>query len=170
MENNNKMWEMKDKRISFLSIFSSLMESFNETMTGEYIDERINTIKDRAFEINDELYKKYSIPEQGGSSYKNSTQKRTTSSNNSSDNVKKERLCPVCQSPMIRQTEKKNELAPDWKCSNRNCKFTFKGGKWVASKYITGVWDINEDKLRNEDNILDEATHYGHDNPPPEYC
>lgn len=77
-----------------------------------------------------------------------------------------EKLCPVCEQPMIQQTNKKNPKAPDWKCSDRNCKFQFdkQKGTWVVSEYITGAWDNNyekpEDKIQRAVNHKDERIDY----------
>ena len=71
------------------------------------------------------------------------------------------KICPVpdCGHPMIRQTNKKNPKSPDWKCSNKNCKFQkMMGGGWKKSEFITGVWDDKDTTPeRVEDNFQDEA-------------
>lgn len=54
-------------------------------------------------------------------------------------------LCPVCGKEMVANIagKAKNPKAPDWKCSNRNCKFQWneQAKNWVVSEYITGIWD-----------------------------
>lgn len=52
-------------------------------------------------------------------------------------------LCPVCLREMIRQENKTNPKAPDWKCSDRNCKFQWdkQTKQYIPSQFVTGVWD-----------------------------
>jgi hypothetical protein len=53
--------------------------------------------------------------------------------------------CPVCQKPMIDNSaaKQKNPRSPDWKCSDRNCKFQLnkETGNYVVSEYITSLWN-----------------------------
>jgi len=44
---------------------------------------------------------------------------------------------------MVAQTNKTNPNAPDWKCSDPNCKksYNWKTKEWEDSKYITGAWN-----------------------------
>lgn len=62
-------------------------------------------------------------------------------------------LCPVCAQPMNANTEgkAKNPKAPDWKCSDRNCKFQFnkQSKNWVVSEYITAIWDSTPTQAQN---------------------
>ena len=54
-----------------------------------------------------------------------------------------EKLCPVCSLPMIPQLKKANAKAPDWKCQDTNCKFSWDQGTqtYQPSNFITGVWN-----------------------------
>lgn len=155
MENNNQIWEQKDKRISFLSILHSLAILHQ----GQNLDDK--KLADFATQLNDELYMKYPFPID--TSFLDN--KRNSGAINAPGSVK---ICPVpdCGSPMIRQLNKKNPKGPDWKCSNKSCKFQkMIGGGWVKSQFITGVWDDkpeNIDRAKAEDQILDEATHFEH--------
>lgn len=54
--------------------------------------------------------------------------------------------CPVCGKPMVyNQNKVKNPKAPDWKCSDPNCKYQYDPLQkmWVPSEYVTGVWEDN---------------------------
>jgi hypothetical protein len=52
----------KDKRISFLSLFSSLTNMWQgNSTTPEKYKELIDTLKNIAYEVNDSLYEKYQI-------------------------------------------------------------------------------------------------------------
>jgi len=90
--------------------------------------------------------------------------------------------CPKCNSPMIRQTEKKNPKSPDWKCSDKNCKWTKNNrtGEWEKSMYITSKWDTDdmslEAKLRQAHREADMQKEHNIEIPvvqddeiPPEY-
>jgi hypothetical protein len=96
----------------------------------------------------------------------------TTQMKGMGDEVK---ICPVpdCGHQMIRQTNKKNPKAPDWKCSDRNCKFSkaYDGG-WKKSEFITGAWDEKDTtEARQADNDY-EANHQQNEHPdsiPDEY-
>jgi len=58
-------FNQKDKRISFLSIFSSLTGMWEgEKTTKESYNEMTLIIMDKAFEITEELYEKYPIIEE----------------------------------------------------------------------------------------------------------
>ena len=54
-------FNQKDKRISFLSIFSSVCEGYN---AGDKDLETLGTLKDLAIELTEELYAKYPIIEE----------------------------------------------------------------------------------------------------------
>jgi len=154
----------KDKRISFLSILSSLMSN------GSF-QEDVNSCVEKAFEINEKIYVKYPFPMDTPSF----AQKPVRSPNNASDSVLGSKPCPVCQSPMIRNDagKMKNPKAPDWKCSKRGCRFKLEDGQWVRSDYITGVWDEKEEdtqRANHEDSVLADAQqNYAEELPPPEY-
>lgn len=138
----------KDKRISFLSILSSITQH----------EQDISKAEDLTYAINKRLYEAYPLEETQTYQLKSFSDLPTG----------KGKLCPVCQSPMIRQTQKRNAKAPDWKCSDKNCKFqkAYDGG-WRKSEFITGVWDEpNTDGAKAEDAMQDEANHSA---PPPEY-
>lgn len=53
--------------------------------------------------------------------------------------------CPVCNKIMNYNLvgKKKNEKAPDWKCSDPGCKFSYNKitGKYEPGEFITSVWD-----------------------------
>lgn len=54
-------------------------------------------------------------------------------------------LCPKCGSSMWDNREgKKNPKAPDWRCKNKECKETRKGGV----EYGTALWEEEVDKER----------------------
>ena len=61
--------------------------------------------------------------------------------------------CPVCQKPMLQNIagKQRNPKAPDWKCSDQNCKFQFnkQTGQWVISEYITSMWDNTQNQTQN---------------------
>ena len=56
-----------------------------------------------------------------------------------------EKQCPVCQAEMIKNIEgkAKNAKAPDWKCSNPQCKFQWDKATqtYIPSQYRTACWD-----------------------------
>jgi len=97
-------------------------------------------------------------------------EKPATKQNSVPDTMLGVKICPVpdCGKYMIRQENKKNPKSPDWKCSDKNCKFKKAyGGGWVRSDYITGDWDADQKELaraNHEDSILEEANQI-----PPEY-
>jgi hypothetical protein len=136
----------KEKRIAFLSIFSSLCR------TGQ-----IDT--ETASKVVDSLFEKY--PLEGAKTYQPKTMSNLPAG--------KGKICPVpdCGHPMIRQFNKKNPKAPDWKCSDKNCKFSkaYDGG-WKKSEFITGAWDEPDaNKARQADNDF-EASQQENDEYP----
>lgn len=163
MENNiNEVFNQKDKRISFLSILHSCAILHQ----GEKLD--APDLEAIAYGMTDKLFKTYPAP---GEEIK-PTQKpmQNYQPKPMSDlPIGKVKICPVpdCGHPMIRQYNKKNPKAPDWKCSDRNCKFSkaYDGG-WKKSEFITGAWDESDTtKARQEDAMQDEANNQ----PPEEY-
>jgi hypothetical protein len=143
------------KRISFQSIFSSLCTLYQRTTPD---DSLIADLEATAHDINKRLHEKYPFVESELPSQKVMNQQAKTT-----DGSGKVKICPVpgCGKPMVRQFNKKNAKAPDWKCSNKNCKFKkLIGGGWAKSDFITGVWDEKEEDIncaKNEDDITDEA-------------
>jgi hypothetical protein len=130
--------ESTSKRISFQSIFSSLCNLYQG---GKY---DFSQLEDLSHEVNKRLHEMYPaevkpIVEYSPTIAQEMFRKETK--------PVRGKFCPVCQSPMIRQTEKKNPKAPDWKCSNKACKFqkAYDGG-WRKSEFITGVWDEPDTK------------------------
>lgn len=109
----------RDKQISWQGIFKGIMQQEKDALKAE----------DLAYAINKRLYEAYPETEP------------QVSQKTMNQNIK---ICPVpdCGQPMIRQYNKKNPKGPDWKCSDKNCKFqkAYDGG-WRASEYITGAWD-----------------------------
>ena len=61
--------------------------------------------------------------------------------------------CPKCGQPMNFQANKTNPKAPDWKCSDANCKWQFRNGQWIASDYITGAWNEKQAETSQPQNI-----------------
>ena len=61
--------------------------------------------------------------------------------------------CPVCDKQMNYNGEglQKNPKAPQWKCSDINCKFQWdkRSNQYMQSKYITSVWDNSPSVLKN---------------------
>ena len=55
------------------------------------------------------------------------------------------KFCPVCHKEMIPNHDGKaqNPKAPDWKCSDGNCKMTFNRStnQWEPGKFVTSVWN-----------------------------
>lgn len=51
--------------------------------------------------------------------------------------------CPVCNRPMNPVTTKTNPKAPDWKCSDLNCKFQYNkiSKVYEPSQYVTAAWN-----------------------------
>jgi len=153
--------ESTSKRISFQSIFSSLC---NLHQGGKF---DFSQLEDIAHEINKRLHEIYpcektNLPPQ---SMMNQQAKEVDGFGKV-----KIKICPVpdCGQPMVRQYNKKNPKAPDWKCSDKNCKYkkSYSGG-WSKSEFITGAWDEKEEDVRRaarEDSVTDEAN-----NPPEEY-
>ena len=148
----------KDMRISWLSIFSSLTKALD-------IDKvKVETLAETAYELNENLYKKYpfvikQIPT-GEPSKSTSYVPKSIVGANRVVTGGSNKLCPVCQSPMNRVFNKKNEKAPDWKCTKPGCKFQWKNGQWVKSDYITGAWDEKPEDIARanfNDQMTDEA-------------
>ena len=145
----------KDMRISLLSFFSSLSRQPGATY-------------EKAKEMNDKLYRDYPFIEKEISTGEPPSQTAQR------PQKQEGKFCPVCQSPMIRQTQKSNKNAPDWKCSSKGCKFKWDTHqrKWVPGEYVTGVWD-DKPSLKSmwEDSVQDEASHIPviEDVVPPEY-
>lgn len=123
-------FQKKDRRISWLSIFSSLCNLFQKA-NGEVGLTPIE-IEKIAYQINDELNIKYPMDEPEPFPSKGLWRDPATS-----------KTCPVCGKPMNPQLEKRNPNSPDWKCSDKNCKFQFdkESKKWVPSQFITGLWN-----------------------------
>jgi len=146
------MWEAKDKRISFQSLFSSLCELYKGTTPDGVL---VNDLEKMAYELNANLHKKYAYTEKPMT--KNITVGKVV---NQTGGVEIH-PCPVCGKPMNRQYNKKNPKSPDWKCSDSNCKFTKAyGGGWRKGDYITGDWDPKPEDLalaNHQDAIDDEA-------------
>lgn len=122
-----RQFNKRDKRISWLSIFSSLNQNHQLPIASS--PEELAKI---AYQLNDELNERY--PQEEPQPFPNKHEwKGPAGSKN----------CPVCNLPMVLQTDKVNAKAPDWKCSDKNCKFQLDRttGKYVESKFITGVWN-----------------------------
>jgi ssDNA-binding Zn-finger/Zn-ribbon topoisomerase 1 len=66
-------------------------------------------------------------------------------------------ICPKCGAQMIEQKNKKNEKAPDWKCSDPSCKwkYNYQTKEWEKSDFITGTWNPKP-KFNTGDVILSE--------------
>lgn len=162
MENNiNEIFNQKDKRISYLSILHSLAILHQ----GQNLED--SKLSEFATKLTDALFIKYPVP---GEEAKPINGSNSMSGEWDAKNIKV-KLCPVpgCGKPMIRQFNKKNPKSPDWKCSDKKCKFkrAYDGG-WRKSDFITGEWDEKpEDKARanHQDDIDDQA----HNQPPAEY-
>jgi hypothetical protein len=60
MTNENQMWEAKDKRISFQSLFSSLCELYKGTTPDESL---VGDLEKMAYQLNTNLHKKYTYAE-----------------------------------------------------------------------------------------------------------
>ena len=62
--------------------------------------------------------------------------------------------CPACSKPMVPNTagKQRNPKAPDWKCSDQNCKFQKNkstGEYTIPSEYITSIWDDVPNQAKN---------------------
>ena len=151
MENNiNEIFNQKDKRISFLSILHSCAILHQ----GEKLD--AVDLEAIAYGMTNKLFKTYPAPNE---EIVRDIKLRPIKSMNEP----KGKICPVpdCGQPMIRQFNKKNPKAPDWKCSDKNCKFkkAYDGG-WMKSEFITSVWDDKPQEIaraNHEDSILEES-------------
>jgi len=53
--------------------------------------------------------------------------------------------CPVCGKEML-MNQKRSEKAPDYICSDPDCKFSYVNGQWVESKFRTGIWEKRDNK------------------------
>jgi hypothetical protein len=163
-----EVFQTKDKRISWLSIFSSLC---NHNQGGGDLKAMVES----AFSINNELYAKYPFPEAKSNNPPPTAYKPATAPLNASGSGSDTKLCPVCGAFMIRQTNKRNPAGPDWKCSVKTCKWQWQNGEYVKSNYITSAWDVKEKDVARanfEDDAADQAHHQNEhfDNSlPPEY-
>jgi len=115
----------KDNQISWQGIFKGIMQQEKDALKAE----------DLTYAIWGRLQERFPLEEKQTLVVRDNTTGKTATGT---------KICPVpdCGSPMIRQTNKKNPKAPDWKCSNKNCKFQkMMGGGWKKSEFITGIWD-----------------------------
>ena len=120
---------MKDSRIIFQSVFSSLTNYYAQLHSVK----EVNEIVKEALIIAEELKEKYPMQEIIDEPFPDKPVMRDAA-------VKP---CPVCGKFMIPQTEKANEKAPDWKCSDKNCKFSWDKSThtWIPGQFITGIWN-----------------------------
>lgn len=164
MNNDNKIWEQKDKRISFLSILSSLCLLHQG---GKYDAVQL---AEEAKKINARLYIDYPFPKESDLP----SQKTMDEQAKKIDGSGNTKICPVpdCGKLMIRQHNKKNPKSPDWKCSDSKCKFkkAYDGG-WRKSDFITGAWDEPDTtEARHADNNYESNQQEIYDTTvPPEY-
>ena len=126
------------KWISFQRALSSMCNLHQ----GEKVDHM--EIAKMAHDVNEYLYACYPLDE--------ATPKKEFHQTLQTKQVEGVKICevPNCGHPMIRQYNKKNPKSPDWKCSDKNCKFTKQRyGGWVKSEYITGAWDESEEDKKS---------------------
>ena len=59
--------------------------------------------------------------------------------------MSEQKMCPVCKQPMNYNAEgiKRNAKAPNWKCSDGGCKFSWNKAtkQYEPSDFVTGVWE-----------------------------
>jgi len=143
MENENKMWESRDKRISFQSIFSSLCGSYQGKDAIVF-----SQLEDLAYAINGRLHEKYPAPTESTSF----AQKLATTPNKAinSDNSEP---CSKCGSPMKEKSGVKN--GRQWSgsfCTNPNCKHVVwypKQTRQQTVKSMTEDSNMEENNQRN---------------------
>jgi putative hemolysin len=132
MNNESKMWEAKDKRISFQSLFSTLCGT-----KGGMALEEIERIKKIAFDLNEELHAKYPTPAETTFQPQKPRQKAVNASNG------EVMQCSNCgstlklvQAGISKKTGK--AYTSFWYCPNNNTR----GCKTVP--YAPRLEDINE--------------------------
>jgi len=64
--------------------------------------------------------------------------------------------CPKCGKQAIANTNKKNPKAPDWKCSDPDCKWKKINGEWVESEFVTGVWNNDNPEAKFESELEED--------------
>lgn len=124
----------KDKRISFLSLYSTLAPLTENAET-------------KAFELNERLYEKYPISMQGGGNHQVSYNNRTTPPKNAPQSDKPT-TCPQCGNQSLYHnigiSKKNNKPFENYKCNK--CQHI----EWVDRKL---------EEHMAEDNMQDEAKH-----------
>ncbi len=160
MTDINEVFNQKDKRISFLSILHSCAILHQ----GEKLD--APDMENIAYAMTNKLFKTYPAPGEetkgGPEAYQPKTMNNLPTG--------KGKICPVpdCGHQMVRQFNKKNPKAPDWKCSDKNCKFSkaYDGG-WKRSEFITGAWDEKDTtKERQADASYEESQQENYEDYP----
>lgn len=145
---DNKIWEQKDKRITFLALLHDL------AILNQGSSKKLEDLWAIAKKATEQVFVEYPIPTE---------EKPHQEPIRASGSV----LCPVCGSIGIPNTagKLKNPKSPDFKCSQEKGKCKFQKdrmGKWIPSDYITGWWEEKKEDLDRgmaEDNIWDEASH-----------
>jgi ssDNA-binding Zn-finger/Zn-ribbon topoisomerase 1 len=129
MQNYYQKEPNESKRISWLSIFSSLMENSTDAINN----------RNEAYRINDELYEKYPFP------------KESELPSQKIMNQQAKEVCPKCGSEMKEKSGVKN--GRKWAgafCQNKECKHVI----WYPKQTRQQT-----ERSMNEDRNWDEASH-----------
>ena len=133
-------FHQKDRRISWLSIFSSLTKMFQgQSINQEKYNELIKMIVETSYILNKRLYSEYDFP-------KELTQKPMQQPKRTDGGI-----CPECGAEMVIKTGKKKD-GSTWRgqqCPDKNCKHH------REYLFLPNLKEIG--RANNEDNMQDEA-------------
>jgi len=118
-------FQRKEQWMAIENMFRTLCEYYKNDNCGPESQMPILEIRERAKVMLDWMEKTWPMQEIKDEPFPSHNPQRQPVG-------QKGKFCPVCNAPMIYQENLSHPKAPNWKCSDRKCKFSFnkETGKW----------------------------------------